>query len=121
MKRFIFETNKGNYRIDTMDYTHAVSLLHEINPDLKIKTFTEHQGYIYCDDITVYFETSPNENIYNPTIPEFVELDFEEDFEKIKENLIEELENVISWDTPDEPYFEIDDVDFNYELRFRGM
>lgn len=72
-------------------------------------------------NIYVEFGETPNLDIYTPYVPE--ELVFtgqsvsEWDQSDVEEIVWDELAELITFDTPDAPYFEIDYVDFDWERK----
>jgi len=115
--------------------------------DLKSKGLIKHIGlygdpwpddtnevrYVEISDITVTFDLRPNEDIYTPTIPETLsiamplptnfdtlpeatKLEYVNAF-TLKPIILAELQEVIEFDTPDDPEFEVSDVDFEYEVK----
>lgn len=76
----------------------------------KFKVTDIHLDYSYC----------PNDDIYTDDYPKEMIVSVEDDslygdelFERIKHYIIENIE--VEFDTPDEPYYEVDDADFEYE------
>lgn len=77
-------------------------------------------------DIDITYYVRPNDDIYQETKPKEISLIIEvpDDFDKLtleqqvdclKMDVIEDLYNSVSFDTADEPYFEIEDVEFCFE------
>lgn len=115
--------------------------------DLKHKDLIEHLGlygdpwptdtneirYVEISDIDVTFGLRPNEDIYTATIPELLTVaiplpsNFDDltdiakvkhfNFTKLKPIVLAELQEAIEFDTPDDPEFEVSDVDFEYLLK----
>ena len=124
----------------------ADSVLAVLN-DLRSKGLIKHLGVyddpwpadtheIRCveiSDIDVTFGLRPNEDIYTATIPKLLSLvrllpsNFDQlsDTTKseyvnafiLKPVVLAELQDVIEFDTPDDPEFEVSDVDFKYLLK----
>ena len=81
-------------------------------------------------DFDVTYDVRPNDDMYQEILPKEIEicvtvsryfdkLTFDEQKEVLKERVKTELDNRVLFDTPDEPYFEISDVDFCFEAVFQ--
>jgi hypothetical protein len=77
-------------------------------------------------DIDITYGDRPNDDIYVDTVPKEVEVTIwvQDDFKlltlddqllMLKPVVIDELEDRVEFDTPDEPYFTISDVSFCFE------
>jgi len=86
-----------------------------------------HQARIKISVIHVEFDTGPSEFIYTPSIPKELEFDglipsdfYKRTLEQQKAWLLDPVRLVLSdeitFDTPDEPVFEVGHVDFDFEL-----
>lgn len=72
--------------------------------------------YAYRPNDDIYQEILPKELKLSVSVPiNFKELLFDEQKALLKDAVKEELTQVVLFDTPDEPDFAIDDVDFCFE------
>ena len=81
-------------------------------------------------DFDVTYDVRPNDDMYQEILPKEIEicvtvpryfdkLTFDEQKEVLKDRVKTELDDRVLFDTPDEPYFEISDVDFCFEAVFQ--
>ncbi len=83
---------------------------------VKFKVFDFDIEYNYRPSTDIYQEIVPKEIIISAIVPNlFKVLSFEEQHAILKRTVIEALSDLIQFDTPDAPDFEISDVTFCFE------
>jgi hypothetical protein len=86
------------------------------NKTQRIRAFDFAITYEYCPDDSVYQEIRPDELFIDVELPEyFDDLSLAEQTSVLKDTVIEELEEQVTFDTPDYPEFAITDVSFCFE------
>lgn len=94
---------------------------------------TNEIRYVEISDIDVSFGLRPNDDIYTATIPELltIAIPLPTNFDQLSDTtkldyfnltvlkpiVLETLQDSIEFDTPDDPEFEVSDVDFKYLLK----
>jgi hypothetical protein len=110
----IITLNNTNYII--RDILEDVIIVETYQPPRTFKVFDFTITYNYRPNTDIYQEILPKDTTITTIVPDnFNSLSFDEQKAILKSLVIEGLEQSVLFDTPDEPEFEISDVDFCFE------